>query len=224
MFGLDREQTKGLKRTDVTALKVRPVIVKDLTIFGTPRSQQKRKSRSRTRRKSVKAFDEDLNLRNSEYKDNAQTKMAKTPKSARSYKSIRSVKSFKSGKSGRSGKSAAKSFGNEQRHPSMPMIKHSKGKRRKKSMKQRAASYDSDEIIERLYNPAKFKRMKELKEKQHLKTKVKDKAAQLKRLHEQRRRNQEMLDQYRMAVIKKFGKEKGISAVKQLPLSSDDDN
>jgi hypothetical protein len=66
--------------------------------------------------------------------------------------------------------------------------------------------------------------MKELKEKQHLKTKVKDKTAQLKRLHEQRRRNQEMLDQYRMAVIKKFGKEKGISAVKQLPLSSDDDN
>lgn len=38
VFGMDREQSKGKNRAGAAPLKVRPVIVKDLSIFGTPRS------------------------------------------------------------------------------------------------------------------------------------------------------------------------------------------
>lgn len=62
---MDREAQKNQKRSGVAALKIRPVIVKDLTIFGTPRSQSKRRSRSRKQRS--RAFDENLNLTNLEH-------------------------------------------------------------------------------------------------------------------------------------------------------------
>ena len=199
-FALDREAVKGVKRHDINAMKVRPVIVKDLTIFGTPRSQRKVRSRSR-RRKSVKAFDENLNLANSEYNDIVSIKTLKTPKSARSARSYRSIRSAKSGRS---------------QKMSMPKLKQSKTKKRRKSVKKRPTSYDSDEAIERLYNPTKFKRIKE----NDLKTQIKDKSAKLKRLSEQRKRNTDLLKQYRQFVIQKFGKEKG-QRIKHL--SNDDD-
>jgi hypothetical protein len=58
MFALDREGLRGCKKGEGVSLKVRPVICKDLTIFGTPRSQNK----SRTR---FQKSNEMLNLANS---------------------------------------------------------------------------------------------------------------------------------------------------------------
>ena len=41
------DRTGGRLRKGTTPLKVRPVIVKDLSMFGTPRSQKRKKPRIR---------------------------------------------------------------------------------------------------------------------------------------------------------------------------------
>jgi hypothetical protein len=135
--------------------------VKDLTIFGTPRSQSKRMSRSRRQRS--RAFDENLNLANTEH-------------------DVVSQKSHKSGKSGKSARSAKSTRSHK--------LKRTKSKEKRK-IKKRTASFDSEEIYERLYNPPKAKKQKEGKKVSQ------EKVFTGKRLKEQRKRQNELLKQYR---------------------------
>lgn len=134
-FALDREALRHNNLQDITSLKVRPVIVKDLTIFGTPGSKQK--SRSRSKRAKSRGFDENLNIANTAY----DLHLARSPKSVRSQKSLKSLKSVKSVLSVKSMKSNRK-----------------KPKERRKSKKRRASS-DSEDIYERLHDPKKAPRI-----------------------------------------------------------------
>jgi hypothetical protein len=144
-MALDRATSKSQKRESIQGLRCRPVIVKDLSIFGTPRSQSKRRSRSRKNR--TKLFDENLNLMNQSGEG-----FGNGAFSHRSAKSAKSAKSVKSNKSARSNRSARVRSCLKRNESVVKLSSKLKPKSARKNKRKRMKSMDSDEI-ERLHNP-----------------------------------------------------------------------
>lgn len=153
-FAMDRQAQRGLRRDEIVSVKVRPVICKDLTIFGTPRSQQRR-NRSRSRK-----FDENLNIGNTHF--SLARSRSKSLKSLRGdaksverddRSAVKSAKSARSGKSAKSGRSS-KSARSARKDPIVDREKTLKSKKKRtvrKKVRKPVRSVDSDEVFERLH-------------------------------------------------------------------------
>ena len=132
------DRTQGKLRKGTTPLKVRPVIVKDLSMFGTPRSQKRKKSRIRR----VLAPDDELEM------------SARSNHSRRSSKSVRRLsKGFlKRSQTSTMGHRKSRKTALELTQKRASKSRSKSARKHKKSIKRRY-SEGSEEVINRLSQP-----------------------------------------------------------------------